>query len=279
MHIIKHVHLLKDELAILKKQHKKIGFVPTMGALHQGHISLITKANEQNDVSVCSIFVNPTQFNNKADLQKYPITTEADIELLTQVNCSILFLPTEAEMYPQGYLPPQYKLGYIETILEGKYRAGHFEGVCIIVDKLLQAVMPDVLYLGQKDYQQCMVIKKMMDSKPYGIRLTICETVREPDGLAMSSRNKRLTAEERVKATKIIQTLRYIQMNKHLGTVSEVVKKATSYLVANGFVVDYVAVADANTLKPITYWNKKKKPVALVAAYLNEVRLIDNITL
>jgi pantoate--beta-alanine ligase len=279
MIIINDIKTIKNQLYTIKSDSKTIGFVPTMGALHLGHISLIKKANNENDFSVCSIFVNPTQFNNATDLEKYPKTLEADIEKLEKANCSFLFLPSVEEMYPVGEENLKYDLGYLETILEGKYRSGHFQGVCIIVDKLLTAVMPHTLYLGRKDYQQCMVIQKMMDDKPYDIKLSICDTVREKDGLAMSSRNMRLNEIERQKALCIIESLQQIKQGLKEGNIEHLKNQATSFLEKNGYAVDYTEIADAETLELQNTWNGKKKLVALVAAYLNEVRLIDNITL
>jgi pantoate--beta-alanine ligase len=279
MILIKDIISLKKQLSLYKNANKTIGFVPTMGALHAGHISLIQKSNEANDVTVCSIFVNPTQFNNPTDLQKYPVTIEADIDKLEKANCSILFLPAVSEMYLPNEKPQQYNLGALETLLEGKYRPGHFQGVCIIVDKLLAAVMPNTLYLGRKDYQQCMVIGKMMQEKNYEIKLQICDTIREPDGLAMSSRNMRLNEKERVQALKIIESLMMIKNNIRAGNLLAIKKAATFFLETNGYKVDYTEIADAETLALQTDWDGKRKLVALVAAYLNEVRLIDNIVL
>jgi pantoate--beta-alanine ligase len=215
MLLIKDIKTLKKHLSSYTDAGKTIGFVPTMGALHDGHISLVQKAITENDISVCSIFVNPTQFNNKKDYNKYPITLDADIAKLEKAGCDILFIPTVEEMYPCGQNNLYYALGSLETILEGKYRPGHFQGVCMIVDKLLAAVMPKVLYLGRKDYQQCMVIGKMMELRQYKIRLDICDTVREKEGLAMSSRNMRLNEVERKQALRIIESLMFIK-NKML---------------------------------------------------------------
>jgi pantoate--beta-alanine ligase len=279
MIVIKDILTLKKHLLSYKDAGKTIGFVPTMGALHDGHISLIESANKENDVSVCSIFVNPTQFNNAADLQKYPITIEADIDKLEKAGCDILFLPSVEEMYPLNEKKEHYVLGFLETILEGKYRPGHFQGVCMIVDKLLAAVTPSVLYLGRKDYQQCMVIAKMMQLQHYNIRLSICDTVREKDGLAMSSRNMRLNEVERKQALRIIESLTLIKNNIKKGNIEFLKKDATLFLESNGYRVDYTEIADAETMQLQHEWDGEKKMVALVAAYLNEVRLIDNIVL
>ena len=188
-----------------------IGFVPTMGALHKGHISLIQTARVENSLVVASIFVNPTQFTDQLDFEKYPSTIESDILKLENSGCDILFLPSVADIYPNGITAnQQYNLGHLDTILEGKYRPGHFQGVCQIVHLLLQIISPGKLYLGQKDYQQCLVIKKMISLLHIGTSVIICPTQREPDGLAMSSRNVRLTSIEREKATYIFKMLNYI---------------------------------------------------------------------
>lgn len=279
MKLIKHIKILKKHVLAHKELGRTIGFIPTMGALHAGHISLIEKSVKENDVSICSIFVNPTQFNNPDDLKKYPITIEADIDLLEKAGCNILFLPSVDEMYLTDEKPLHYNLGKLETLLEGKYRPGHFQGVCIIVDKLLAAVMPHVLYLGKKDYQQCMVIHKMMQEKNYAIQLQICDTVREADGLAMSSRNMRLNAVERKKALCIIKSLQMIKEGIKPGNITNLKIDASNFLLNNGYKVDYTEIADAETLELQDHWDGKRKLVALVAAYLNEVRLIDNIVL
>ena len=277
--------LIKDILTLQKLIQKEkagnntIGFVPTMGALHNGHISLISKAKSENNLVVCSIFVNPTQFNNPVDLEKYPKTIEADIEKLESAACDILFLPSVAEMYPASEKNKHYELGYLETILEGKYRPGHFQGVCIIVDKLLLAVKPTVLYLGRKDYQQCMVVAAMMKLEKHVCRLVICETIRETDGLAMSSRNMRLNAEDRQQALRIIESLNYLKKNIKIGSLEALKDNADFFLTENGYKVDYIEIADATTLEIQETWDGEKKLIALVAAYLNEVRLIDNIDL
>lgn len=279
MIIIKRTQKIKDFVSKLNLGGKKIGFVPTMGALHDGHISLIKKSKSQNSLTICSIYVNPTQFNNVIDLNKYPVTLESDIDKLEMAACDVLFLPSTDEMYLNDEVNEHYDLGMLEHILEGKYRPGHFQGVCIIVDKLLTAINPNTLYLGKKDYQQCMVINKMITDKKYEVRLEICDTIREPSGLAMSSRNLRLNEVERIDALKIIETLINIKKNIKPGNLEEIKIKATKYLTKNGYKVDYTEIADAATLEIVSDWDGKAKLVALVAANLNNVRLIDNIIL
>ena len=279
MIIIKTKSKIQQTLAEIKAEGKTIGFVPTMGALHKGHISLIQKSKADTDISVCSIFINPTQFNNIVDLQKYPVTIERDIDLLEAAGCDILFLPSTGEMYSEDEINEHYDLGMLETKLEGQYRPGHFQGVCIIVDKLLKAVQPTSIYLGKKDYQQCMVLTKMIQDKNYDVKVRLCDTVREIDGLAMSSRNARLNAEERRISLKIFESLKYIQEKIKPGNLDHLKLSATKFLTDNGFKVDYTEIADAQTLEIIVEWDGKKKLVTLVAAYLNDVRLIDNLIL
>ena len=263
-----------------RQNNPKTGFVPTMGALHQGHISLIESARSKNDLVVCSIFVNPTQFNDPKDFQNYPITIENDIDLLEKAGCDALFLPAVEEMYPAGLENKKtYALGYLETVLEGRYRPGHFQGVCQVVHRLLTIVPADRLYLGQKDFQQCMVIRKMIELENLPVETVICPTLRETDGLAMSSRNMRLDKEAREKAVEISRTLLHIKSSLKAGDLSELKTAAVEQLNRTGFKTDYVEIADADTLELIGRWDGKRKLVALCAAFLGEVRLIDNMLL
>jgi pantoate--beta-alanine ligase len=279
MIIVKHIADLKHFIANRPSHKKQIGFVPTMGALHPGHISLIDIAKSSTDWVVCSIFVNPTQFNNKDDYDQYPNSIEQDINLLEQSGCDLLFIPTVADMYPAGNEPLHYDLGFIETVLEGAYRAGHFQGVCQIVHKLLLAVTPHQLFMGQKDYQQCMVVQKMLELTGLPVVLQVCPSVREANGLAMSSRNMRLSAAEQQQALQIIKSLHFIKANLSVGSLQPITKAAQEQLEKEGFRVDYVAVADAHTLHNVTHWDGEQKIVALIAAHLQQVRLIDNISL
>lgn len=251
-----------------------------MGALHAGHLSLIDTSVNKNPLTVCSIFVNPTQFNDPEDFKKYPVTIEKDIQLLAIHGCQILFLPAAEDIYPAGFSSlPNYDLGYLETILEGKFRPGHFQGVCQVMHRLLEIVLPDILYLGQKDYQQCMVIKKLIEliGLNNSIKIEICPTMRESDGLAMSSRNTRLSPVERETAVTISRSLQFIKDNLQSGHVSVIKEKAIHLLTEKNFRVDYVEIADAGTLQLINHWDGPQKVVALAAAYLNQVRLIDNL--
>lgn len=264
-----------------KKSEKKVtGFVPTMGALHPGHIGLIKRARLENDLVICSIFVNPTQFNDPKDFEKYPATIEKDIVVLEKAGCDVLFLPSVDAIYPSGVNPViNYNLGYLENILEGKFRPGHFQGVCQVVHRLLDVIIPDRLYLGQKDFQQCMVIKKLIGLYDIDTNIIICATERETDGLAMSSRNTRLNENERNIAPAIFDALQFIEENTKKGNIDLLKETVKEQLTKKGFKVDYVEIANADNLDILHEWDGKTRIVALIAAYLNEVRLIDNLLL
>jgi pantoate--beta-alanine ligase len=273
---------ISDIQAHLALQTKKIGFVPTLGALHKGHMSLINKAKEDGALVVCSIFVNPTQFNDKADFEKYPITTDTDITMLVEAGCDILFLPSVDEIYPGGSENVKsYAFGYLDTILEGAKRPGHFKGVGQVVSRLLDIVQPNYLYLGQKDYQQCMVLNKL--TQLMGItnktQVIICPTVREEDGLAMSSRNSRLTETQRQIAVHIYQCLISIQSKQTTDSFQTVQKECIDLLSEKGFVPEYVSLADASDLTLLDEYDSSLPMVALIAAKLGDVRLIDNMRL
>jgi pantoate--beta-alanine ligase len=277
MILFKQAAALSAYLAAQKAAGRAIGFVPTMGALHQGHISLIHTSRSQGSLTVCSIFVNPTQFNNAADFEKYPITIEKDIDLLEGAGGDVLFLPSVAEMYPDGQgLKQQYELGYLEQVLEGSHRPGHFQGVCQVVHRLLDIVQPTFLYLGQKDYQQCMVIKKLVEILQMDTQLVICPTLREESGLAMSSRNMRLGTAEKIQAAQISQTLMRIKNELKPGYLGDLKQRAVNYLSAEGYRVDYVDIANAENLELVQNWDGQTPLVALVAAFLGDIRLIDN---
>ena len=261
-------------------ERNSIGFVPTMGALHNGHISLIQTARAENELVIASIFVNPTQFTEQSDFEKYPSSIEADIFNLEKAGCDMLFLPTVADMYPNGSLPSrQYDLGRLDSILEAEFRPGHFQGVCQVVQRLLDIVVPGKLYLGQKDFQQCLVIKKMIALLDIDTSIIICPTQREPDGLAMSSRNSRLTSAERAKASHLNKALLSIKENLREGDLRQLQRNAQEILTNQGIKVEYIVIANAQTLEIIQNWDGKSALVALVAAYINEVRLIDNLVL
>ena len=278
MIVIKDPVLLKAWLAVKRISHGPIGFVPTMGALHEGHIALIRQARKESGLVVCSIFVNPTQFNDPKDFQKYPVTIEEDIYQLEIAGTDILFLPTIEALYPNGTKDlERYELGYLENILEGFYRPGHYQGVCQVMSRLLKAVEPELLFMGQKDYQQCMVVNRLIQLMQIATKLVTCPTIREADGLAMSSRNKRLNKEQRGNAVAIYKALNLIKENIGTRKTTEVIDEATQLLKKYNFNPDYVAIADAGTLELINRWHGEKKLVALIAAFQEEVRLIDNL--
>ncbi len=279
MILFKRAEKIAEYIDRQKKEGHAIGFIPTMGALHLGHLTLLTNAKKEGQLTVCSIFVNPTQFNNPEDFKHYPVTIEKDMEQLVSNGCDALFLPSKEEIYPDGYVAKHYELGHLESVLEGFYRPGHFQGVCQVVDRLLEIVGPTYLYLGQKDYQQCKVIERLLTltGKQDQIRLMIAPTVREADGLAMSSRNLRLSAEQRKIATAIFQSLQQAKKSFKKQSIKEIKKLATAFLEGNGFAVDYFEIANPDTLLPVDTNNAPA--IALVAAYLNNIRLIDNLLL
>jgi len=281
MIIYKESAALNIKLQKIKSEDQKIGFVPTMGALHAGHISLINDSREMGNTTVCSIFVNPTQFNDQKDFEKYPVDIEKDIYLLEKAGTEILFLPSVKEMYPEGLTTLyQYDLGFLETILEGFYRPGHFQGVCRIVHKLLNIVQPHHLFMGQKDYQQCMVIKKLITDYSINTQLNIVATERENSGLAMSSRNLRLSAVAKQKATAVYQALQFIKNNLYQLSISQLKEEAITIITNAGFEkIDYVEICNADTLQPATIADGNSKLVALAAAFIESVRLIDNLLL
>ena len=270
---------LRNYLEVQALKGKRLGFIPTMGALHSGHLSLLETSLRENDLSICSIFVNPTQFNDPADLKNYPVSTEEDIRLLISGGCDILFFPSVEEIYPAGLeTTSRFDLGYLETVLEGEYRPGHFQGVCRVVDRLLDIVQPHTLYLGQKDYQQCLVIKKLVYlAHREAIRIVICPTWRQPDGLAESSRNRRLNNKQRAIAPVIFKTLSEIRNEIGAGSLTAIRDNARRTLETHGFRVDYVEIANAETLEPAEHWDGRRKLVALAAVFLDDVRLIDNL--
>jgi pantoate--beta-alanine ligase len=280
MILFKKAQELRQYLSLSSLSGIKTGFVPTMGALHEGHISLIRRCREESGLSICSIFVNPTQFNDPADFEKYPVTIEQDILLLEKAGTDILFLPSREEIYPDGAPTEHYVLGTMETLLEGKFRPGHFQGVCQVMYRLLKIVQPGKLFMGQKDYQQCMVIRRLLDLMGLPTALVVNSTKREASGLAMSSRNRRLSEKGRNAATAIYRSLEWIKAHLHQGATDELIQHAAGILTEAGFdQPDYISIADADTLEPVTLWDGKTKLVALVAAFLENVRLIDNLSL
>ena len=278
MILFKHSEDLRTHLQRVKDQNFSIGFVPTMGALHNGHLSLISKSKKKADVTVCSIFVNPVQFNNIEDFKKYPLSIEKDILLLEESGCDILFMPSEQEIYPDAASKnKRYDLGSLEEVLEGKFRPGHFQGVCLVVEKLLNIVEPGYLFLGQKDYQQCLIIKRLGKIMGKKIKVFVCPILREKNGLAMSSRNLRLNEEEKKLAAQLYKSLNYIKNNLQHENFPELRNKTIKSLEKKGFKVDYLELAKSKNLELIEKYKKVDNLIILIAAYLNGVRLIDNV--
>jgi len=271
---------LQNRLKQLKNINKKIGFVPTMGALHNGHLALIEQSKSLDTTTVCSIFVNPTQFNDKKDFEKYPVTIENDIYLLEKASTDILFIPAVDEIYPDGLATNfSYDLGYLETMLEGFYRPGHFQGVCRVMHKLLNIFQHDDLFMGKKDYQQCMVIKRLIELYKIPTQLHLVPTRREESGLAMSSRNVRLSDEAKQKASAIFKALGFIKNNISSLSIAQLKEKATAIILDAGFEkIDYIEICDADSLMPLNKFQQTKM-VALAAAFIEGVRLIDNMLL
>ena len=280
MIIFKHAKALSEYLEKGWLGTGVIGFVPTMGALHAGHLSLLKECTRFSQISVCSIFVNPTQFNNPDDFEKYPHTIEKDISLLEANGCDVLFLPDEKEIYPdESWKNKHYDLGYLETILEGKFRPGHFQGVCLVVERLLNIVNPDLLFLGRKDFQQCMVIKRLIELLDKKTKVIICPILREPNGLAMSSRNMRLNSSEKIQASDLNLQLVFIKTHLEEKDFSVLKNEAIQHLQNIGFKVEYLELAKRNDLTLTTMYNEREQFIILVAAFLGEVRLIDNIVI
>lgn len=268
------IHHVNEE----KKKGCSIGFVPTMGALHQGHISLIEASAIQCDVTVCSIFVNPTQFNDKKDLETYPRNLGSDIKVLMDSSCDILFAPDVHEIYPHesGFVPSP-ELSWAGKVMEAAHRPGHYDGVMQVVYRLLDIVKPDVLFMGQKDYQQQLIIRQMIAAYEIKTKLVMVPTEREADGMALSSRNVKLDEESRIKATILSKTLHDIKSQLPHEDVNSLLEKGINQIADKGLEVEYLQVADQNTLKPLSKAHKGEKVVICVAARAGDVRLIDNV--
>lgn len=276
----------RDEIsaavAELRRQNKTLGFVPTMGALHNGHLSLVKKSMSENDCTAVSIFVNPTQFNNKHDLQTYPRTVDADVKLLEETGADIAFVPSVETMYPEGLdnVTESYDFGFIGQVMEGAARPGHFNGVGIVVHRLFDLVKPDRAYFGMKDFQQIAIIREMVRQCNINIEIIPCPIVREDDGLALSSRNTRLNEEQRRQAVQISQTL-----FKAVGLVGEKsVDEVKEFVVSTVnsvplLDVEYFEIVDGYSLQTISSWNEAEWVVGCITVNVGDVRLIDNITL
>ena len=275
---INSVSELRETVSKFRNEGKTIGLVPTMGALHEGHLSLVNRCRKENDVVVVSVFVNPTQFNNKEDLRTYPRTEEADRALLESAGCDIAFMPTVEEIYPEPDTRV-FALGRVAEVMEGAMRPGHFNGVAQIVSKLFMFVEPDRAYFGEKDFQQIAVIRRMVKSEGFKLEIVPCPIVREADGLAKSSRNVRLTPEMRKVAPNIARILNESKEYAKSHTVGEtekyVVDAINSY---DGMEIEYYQIVDGISLEHLTSWDETGYAVGCVTVYCGDVRLIDNIT-
>ncbi len=277
MKIVSSIKDLKNFLALEREKGKKIGLVPTMGALHAGHISLVKRCVAENDICVVSDFVNPTQFNDKHDLETYPRTLEADCALLEPVGCDYVFAPSVAEMYPEPDTRV-FDLGPVAAVMEGPRRPGHFNGVAQVVSKLFYIVEPDNAYFGEKDFQQIAVIREMVRQLNLPVHIVDCPIQREADGLALSSRNTRLTPEQRQKAPVIARTLKESTTFVPAKSVQEVIDYVVNTInQVPEMEVEYFEIVDGNTMQPIQNWSDTMYPVGCITVYCGEVRLIDNI--
>lgn len=279
MKVLKSKKTLIDYVERQREMGKKIGFAPTMGALHQGHLSLYKAAKKENDEVISSIFVNPTQFNNPDDFQKYPKTLEKDLELLEKAGVDAVYVPNVEEMYPDGLNSKKYNFDGLENEMEGKYRPGHFDGVGTIVEELFRQVQPHNAYFGEKDYQQLAIIKKMVEKTKLPVKIHGVPTLREEDGLAMSSRNVRLTETQRKEATIIYETLEKVKEWFKVISLEEIKQKVTDIFINSNFELEYFVIADEETLKEANAIDENKEYRAFIVAYAGEVRLIDNMHL
>lgn len=279
MKVLKSKKTLIDYVERQREMGKKIGFAPTMGALHQGHLSLYKAAKKENDEVISSIFVNPTQFNNPDDFQKYPKTLEKDLELLEKAGVDAVYVPNVEEMYPDGLNSKKYDFDGLENEMEGKYRPGHFDGVGTIVEELFRQVQPHNAYFGEKDYQQLAIIKKMVEKTKLPVKIHGVPTLRENSGLAMSSRNLRLTEKQRKEATIIYETLLKVKEWFKVLSVKEIKERVEKIFQDSNFELEYFIIADEKTLKETDFFYKDKSYRAFIVAYAGDVRLIDNMHL
>ncbi len=279
MQIFKKKSTLIPCLSLLKEKNKQIGFVPTMGALHKGHQSLVEESIKNNDYTVVSIFVNPTQFNNADDLKKYPKTLKEDLQLLENIGCDIVFIPTVEEIYAQTVVSKSYSFDGIENQMEGKFRKGHFDGVATIVQTFFEIIQPDNAYFGEKDFQQLQVVKKLAEKENIPVKVIGCPIYRENDGLAMSSRNIRLSKAQRNEAPFIYQTLKKVVDFAKTKSIKEMYEFVKNEFATTSLELEYFTIAEENTLAEVSEINFDKKTRAFIAVNIGKIRLIDNISL
>lgn len=277
MQVIKNISDLRTILGRVRSEGKSIGFVPTMGALHDGHLSLVDIAGSQTQFVVVSIFVNPTQFNDKGDLERYPRDLQRDVQLLSTTECQLVFAPEVNEIYPEPDTR-QFNFGMLEQVMEGKFRPGHFNGVAQVVSKLFAIVEPDKAFFGQKDFQQLAIIREMVKKLSLPVEIVSCPIVREPDGLAMSSRNMLLTPEQRANATHISATLFEAVNKKEQLSVEELCSWVVNRINRNDYLqTEYFEIVDSVTLQPVKSWTDGGRKVGCIAVHCGKIRLIDNI--
>ncbi|MCK5856585.1 MAG: pantoate--beta-alanine ligase [Bacteroidales bacterium] len=279
MNILKTIVETKVSMNELHKQGKSIGFVATMGALHDGHLQLIKQSKRENDYTICSIFINPIQFNKTEDLEKYPNQIEKDIELLEAENCDFLFNPSVEEMYPE-IDQTEFDFGNLEDVMEGANRPGHFRGVAIVVKRLFEIIEPTRAYFGKKDYQQLLIVNSLVEQYNLSPEIIGCEIIREESGLAMSSRNQRLSFGQKRKAPSVYTHLKKARDLKEY-LAPDVLKRwiEEKYIGHDDFRLEYIEVADGNNLQPIEKWEDTDKPMIFIVVHMGAVRLIDNIEL
>ncbi|PRY15059.1 pantothenate synthetase [Pontibacter ummariensis] len=276
MEVIKQVHVIRETVQSLRCSGKRIGFVPTMGALHEGHLQLLRASASENDITICSIFVNPTQFNNPDDYKLYPRTLEQDIQLLEIAGCNYLFSPDAEEVYPQQPLL-HFSFGALEEVMEGEHRPGHFNGVATIVSKLFHFVQPHRAYFGQKDLQQVAIVRQLVKGLSFDLELVCYPTVREADGLAMSSRNKRLDTTQRGVATSLYKAMQLAKEQLGQEQVADIKANVAAYLQGIDQVkLEYFEIANPDSLQPLTKLEGEQEVALCIAAFVGPVRLIDN---
>ena len=277
MQIVKHINELKAILNLQRTNGLTVGFVPTMGALHAGHLSLVDRASQQTDFVVVSIFVNPTQFNDKGDLDRYPRDLQKDADLLSTTSCQLIFAPDADEIYPEPDTR-QFNFGALETVMEGKFRPGHFNGVAQVVSKLFEIVQPDQAFFGQKDFQQLAIIKEMVRKMDSPVQVVACPIIREADGLAMSSRNMLLNSEQRQSAALISETLFFALNKTEEFSVEELCNWVANRINENDQLnTEYFEIVNELTLQPVKSWNDPGVKVGCVAVHCGKIRLIDNV--
>ncbi|MFA5326561.1 MAG: pantoate--beta-alanine ligase [Prolixibacteraceae bacterium] len=277
MHVVKHINELRAIIEEQKSTGLSIGFVPTMGALHEGHLSLVNKAGRESGFVVVSIFVNPTQFNDKSDLERYPRDLQKDLNLLAPTPCQLVFAPEPEEIYPEPDTR-QFNFGSLEEVMEGKFRPGHFNGVAQVVSRLFDIVQPDKAFFGQKDFQQLAIINEMVRKMKFDVEIVACPIIREEDGLAMSSRNVLLSSHQRMNAAHISATLFEAKNKTSEMTVEELCNWVIDQINKNEYLnTEYFEIVDGTTLLPVKDWESAGLKVGCIAVHCGKVRLIDNI--